>query len=194
MGTLLRPPRWQERLEPAPAFHFDIHPLLRYFGSVLAARPVQAVQGVFTLEVFFEQKYFFPLSVRQQHRPLHLPIGVRRLFGEIGVHTIAERTGLARELEALLAVNDSVTWSAVSNLPLCPDPQAGALPLPCHSLRIRRAALSEDNYCGLASTESVADLGIPRVLPQPLQVVAPWFSYPTPTGTVRSYRELDWGT
>lgn len=156
---------------------------------MLASRPVHALQGVFTLKVILGQALYFFLSARRQGWLFHLPSGVRPHIGDIGVDAIAERTGLARELEALLAVNDAVNWSAVSTLPPFREPQAGALPLPRYSLLIRRATLGGDHYRELASTEAVADLGVPVFLPDPLQVVVPWFGNPTPMGTGRWNRE-----
>lgn len=94
-------------------------------------------------------------------------------------------------MEALLAGNDSVNWSDVSTLPPSREPQAGTFPLPPHSPRIRRATSGEDRYGGWASTEAAADLGIPVVLPEALQVVAPWFISPTPTGAGRHGPEWD---
>lgn len=79
--TMLLQSRWQEGWEPAPVFRLDTGPCLRYFSSVLA---------------------------RWQARLFHTPTGVRRRIGEIGVDAIAARTGLAGELESLLAVHGAV--------------------------------------------------------------------------------------
>lgn len=189
MYILLRPSGWQKGWEPAPASRFDTGPCLRCFGIVSASRPVHVLQGVFTLKIILGQASAFLLSARRQGRLFRLPTGVRRHIGNTGVNAIAEQTGMARELEALLAVNDAVNWSAVSTLPPFREPQAGALPLPRYSLLIRRATLGEDHLRGLASTEAVADLGVPVFLPDPLQVVVPWFFNPTPMGTGRRYSE-----
>lgn len=99
---------------------------------------------------------------------------------------------MSLELESLLAAHDDVNWSAVSTLPPFHEPQAEAVLMPRHSLRIRRASSGESNYRGWASTEVVADLGIPTVLPDPLQVLAPWFSNPTTIGARASRRYREW--
>lgn len=130
--TPVRPPLWQEGWEPAPAFRFDTGSCLRYFGSVLASRPVHPLQGTFTLEVTLGQAFSFLLSVRRQGRLFHLPTGVRRHIAQLGVDLIAAKTGLAWEFEALLAVHDAVNWAGVLALPPYRDPQAGATPLPRH--------------------------------------------------------------
>ena len=190
--TPVRPPLWQEGWEPAPAFRFDTGSCLRYFGSVLASRPVHPLQGTFTLEVTLGQASSFLLSVRRQGRLFHLPTGVRRHIAQLGVDLIAAKTGLAREFEALLAVHDAVNWAGVLALPPYRDPQAGASPLPRHSVRIRRTQPGEPNCHGWASTEAVADLGIPMVIHDPLQVLAPWFGNPIPAAVGRRPRE--WGS
>lgn len=187
--TLVRPPGWQEAWEPAPAFRLDTGPCLRYFGSVLAGRPVQALQGVFTLGVTLGQVSAFLLSARRRGWLFYLPKCVRRHIRELGIEAIAERTGLSRELEALLAVHDAVKWSAVLTLPPFQVPQAGVLPMPRHSLRVHRASRCEYDYRGWTSTEVVADLGIPVVLPDTLQVSAPWFGAPHSSGATRRHRE-----
>lgn len=112
------------------SFRFDTGPCLRHFGSVLAARPVHALQGVSTLEVTLGQASSFSLSARRQGLLLHLSAGVFRHIRELGADVIAERTGLARQLGALPAVHDAMKWAAVSTLPPFREPEARALP--CH--------------------------------------------------------------
>lgn len=90
-----------------------------------------------------------------------------------------------------MAVHDAVNWSAVATLPPFQDANPGALPLPRHSLRIRRATSVEDGYQGWAFTESVPDLGISVVLPDPLQVVYSWFGNQSPMGPGRRHRDWD---
>lgn len=97
---------------------------------MLAARHVHALQGVFTLEVTLGQASSFLLSARRQGLLLHLSTGVLRHIREPGVDAIAERTCLARQLGALLAVHDAMKWAAVSTLP--PFREAEARVLPCH--------------------------------------------------------------
>lgn len=133
----------------------------------------------------------FLLSVRRQGRLFHLPDGVRRHVRELGPESVAERTGLGPELTSLLAVHDAVNWVAVGGLPPHHAPQAGVLPMPRHSLQVRRATPGEDAYLGWASTEYVADLGIPVVVPDPSQVLIPWFGSGAPLGSQRRGREGD---
>lgn len=89
---------------------------------MLAARPVHPRQGVFTLVVTLGQDSSFPLSARRQGRLFHIPTGVRRHIGELGVDAIDAKTGMARELEPLLAVQDAVNWAGVLALPPFRDP------------------------------------------------------------------------
>lgn len=91
-----------------------------------------------------------------------------------------------------MALHDAVSWSVITTLPPFREPQAGALPMPRHSLRIRRVNSGEDGYRGWASTEVVAHLGIPMVLPDTLQVLAPSFGNPTPTGARAPRRYHEW--
>lgn len=63
--------------------------------------------------------------------------------------------------------------------------------MPQHSLRVRRAGPGEDHYRGWASTKAAADLGIPVVLPDPGQVLSPWFGAVPTLGAQRWFRDWD---
>lgn len=131
----------------------------------------------------------FLLAARRQGSLFSLPLGVRRHVHRLGIEAVAAGTGLAQELAALLAVHDTMKWASVLNLPPYRPPQAGTSPHPRRSLRVRRTAADEESCHGWASTESVADLGIPIVAPDPYQEQALYIS-PAPTlGSQRRPRE-----
>lgn len=187
--TQLRPPGCQKGWEPARTFRFDTGLCLRYFGNLLAEYPVHTIQGVLSLEVTLGQESTFLLSLRRQGRLFHLASGVRRHIDELGIECLADRTGLTQELATLVAFHDAVRWVAVGSLLAFRPPQAGVPQLPRHSLRVRRTTPGEDTYKGWASTEYVGDLGVPIVMPDPYQVLSPWFGSAAPMGSQRRVRE-----
>lgn len=63
--------------------------------------------------------------------------------------------------------------------------------MPRHSLQVRQATPGDDSYHGWASTEFVADLGVPVVVPDLNQVLSPWLGSGASLCSQRRGREGD---